>query len=187
MFFFLNVPLIISVTLARKFLDMYNKSNPMVLANQMHHTPQQQQYNQYKQPHHEQQQHHSYWFASCNDIYNTGQPNLPYNAYGRHHQQHPSEQPMHQQNVIRRPFNLNSSGGPYVSRGAPPAYPSTSNSMAPSRSSSIQLPERNTAGNAMPTPKRPSGAATRIPQQSMSSFGNNPEHRQAVSFLSNFY
>lgn len=90
--------------------------------------------------------------------------------------------PQQKQSALRQAINAPPLRNNYTSgRPPPPAYPSTSNSMvAPGRPSAIQLPERSTTGNVPPQTKRPSGAATRIPQQSLPSF-DEIISRQSVS------
>lgn len=76
-------------------------------------------------------------------------------------------------NLLRKPGSS--------SRPPPPPYPGSSpHPMGSARSSSIQLPVRNIA-SVLPTnqqPQRPSGAATRIPQQSIATYQDTNDRRQ---------
>lgn len=84
-----------------------------------------------------------------------------------------------QTNLIRRFLNN-------TSRVPPPPYPGAStNTIVSGRSSAIQLPERNNATTlpANQQPNRPSGAATRIPQQSSTNYEEMPELRLVKTIL----
>lgn len=133
----------------------------------------------------QQQQQQNYWFAPCNGtgINTTSSMNNNYSVNQQQQQQQRSQQQSQQQNIPRRSVNspVNTMDSYLSPRGLPPPYPGNTNTMIPSRPGTIQLPERNFTDSSTPGSNRPSGAATRIPQQSLPSFQELTEHRQSVS------
>ncbi|XP_031783165.1 uncharacterized protein LOC100678834 isoform X1 [Nasonia vitripennis] len=124
----------------------------------------------------QQQQQQNYWFAPCNGAGINVASSIT-NNYSINQQQQRSQH----QNIPTRSMNspVNTIDSYLTPRGLPPPYPGTTNTMIPSRPGTIQLPERNLTDSSTPGTKRPSGAATRIPQQSLPSFQELAEHRQS--------
>ncbi|XP_014214029.1 uncharacterized protein LOC106643415 [Copidosoma floridanum] len=129
-----------------------------------------------------QTQQQGYWFAACNGNSDTvqQQPTVNYNTVNYTSVNRAQQQ---QSNAARRQFSNANVMPPmnYSTRGPLPSHPNAAPStMSPSRTGAIQLPERNAMSNNAPTTKRPSGAATRIPQQSMPPpYENVIEQRQS--------